>query len=171
MSVRGKYESIGVDKYYLEYGEYYKNPHFETVKKLIKSEDVSGKVLDLSCGNGEATLCLDCSQVDVVGCDPYLYNSYTTNTSNTCYTYSFDDIINGKMRDVYFDIIICSFAMHLCEESKLDSLLYELACISDELIIVTPNKKPYINNNYWNKNKETMVDRVRLRRYNSVIKL
>lgn len=178
MGVRDEYSKIGVDKYYLEYGNEYKNPHFEIIKQLLQDEDISGRVLDLACGNGEATVCLDSSKVNVVGCDPYLNNQYIVNTHNHCYQLSFDDIIKGRhtnyvggkewnLSDWEFDVIICSFAMHLCEGSKLDTLCYQLSLVAKELIILTPNKKPNIKDTFWHIKHEKVLDRVRLRRYAS----
>ncbi|WAX16523.1 hypothetical protein LC76P1_00086 [Lysinibacillus phage LC76P1] len=171
MGVRDEYSKYGVDKYYLEYGNEYKNPHFNTIRELIQNEVIKGKVLDLACGNGEATICLDSSKVSVVGCDPYLNNQYIVNTHNQCYSYNFDDIIDGRLSDLEFDVIVCSFAMHLCEESKLDVLLYQLSLITKELIILTPNKKPDIKDTFWDIKYEKVLDRVRLRRYQSKIKI
>lgn len=167
MGVRDEYSKHGVDEYYLKHGNEYENPHFETVKTLLQRESISGLVLDLACGNGEATMCLDSSEVSVVGCDPYLYDQYIANVDNICYNYSFDDVIDGKLENHDFDVVICSFAMHLCDSSKLNALLYQLARISRELIILTPNKKPEINDNYWLQWKEVLLDRVRMRRYSS----
>lgn len=181
MGVRDGYSKIGVDRYYLEYGNEYKNPHFSTIKQLIQNENISGRVLDLACGNGEATICLDSSQTSVVGCDPYLDSQYIVNTLKGCYSLSFDDIVKGRavsfvgekewvIDDWDFDVIICSFAMHLCDGSKLETLCYQLSLVAKELIIITPNKRPNISDSFWNLDSEKMINRVRLRRYTSKMK-
>ncbi len=164
--IRNMYNAMGVENFYKTYGNQYKNPHAETVSKILRQENFKGKkVLDLCCGSGEVTKNIN---ADVIGCDPYTSNLYKKETGRPCYSYSFQDIAQGKLRDQKFDVIICSFALHLCPASYLNPVLFELALISNELIIITPNKKPEIKT-YWKQKDEKIVERVRMRRYMSLV--
>ncbi len=65
-----------------------------------------------------------------------------------CLTFSFDDVIKGKLFDAignaFFTSIICSFAMHLCPEKKLYALVQQLFRHSDNIVIITPHKRPQL---------------------------
>ena len=56
--------------------------------------------------------------------------------------------MQGALQNRRYDTIICSYAMHLCEESMLNNLLYQLSLIANTLIIITPHKRPEIKN-WW----------------------
>lgn len=164
-SVRECYEKMGVDNFYIENGNNYENPHYPIIKKIMKEidKDINGSVLDLCCGGGEITLCLDGH--DVKGLDPYTYDLYKKNTGKECYKYSFKDIVQGKLKDKY-DTIICCFALHLCEESMLPSLLWQLGRISNKLIVISPHKRPDCDNiSGWKINKTVKIERVSAKVY------
>lgn len=174
--VRLGYEQYGVDGYYRLHSDDYENPHFLDIKYLLESyicdldlNDSHISVLDLCCGSGEVTKILQNSHLDkldmkIEGVDPYTKNSYIKNTGLVCLDLDFKDIVNGKLSNKYYDIIICSFAMHLCELSMLNTLLYQLHLICDKLIILTPHKRPEINN-WFLLEKEDKYNKVRLRVY------
>lgn len=163
--IRNLYSQIGVEEYYKTYANEYKNPHEDIIKKLLSEINVEGNVLDLCCGTGEVTKYL--SNKEIIGVDPYTYEIYIKNTNRYCFNYTFKDILLGKLSKFSFDTIICSFALHLCENSMLNGVLYQLAIIAKKLIIITPNKKPYIDNSYWIQENEIIKERVRLRIYTS----
>lgn len=167
IAIRKRYEEEGVDNFYANC-EDYENPHFAIIKGLLSEENLSEdlKILDLCCGSGQVTRCLP--RCDVVGCDPYLKDQYVKATGNDCYAFSFDDIIAGKLTGKAFDMIICSFALHLCEMEKLPILLYQLSRITRELIIITPHKRPEVKD-FFTMIDERIESRVRLRRYRSTI--
>jgi hypothetical protein len=49
-----------------------------------------------------------------------------------------------------FDTIVCSYALHLAEESILPDLFWNLSLISKFLIIISPNNKPTLKKgNGW----------------------
>lgn len=173
-SVRKGYEKLGVDNYYKIHSNDYVNPHFEIIKNLLedylKTNNIGNNILDLCCGSGEVTTILKSfdERYQIVGLDPYLYNTYHKNTNNECLSFDFKDIVCGKLKQHRYDTIICSFAMHLCEESMLNSLLYQLSLVTNNLIIITPHKRPDIHNWFVLKNEYTK-DRVRLRIYKKIV--
>ena len=169
-SIRKQYEIHGVKNYYANMANQYSNPHEPQVQQLLKQLNLSGTVLDLACGDGSASLALnnDCT---IVGCDPYLYEQYEERTGFPCYPYSFDDIFNGVLGNINFDVIVCSFAMHLCEESKLNVLLYQLSRLSNKLVIISPHKRPIISENYWAIKQKYKADKVRCKTYISKVEI
>ena len=52
----------------------------------------------------------------------------------------------GKMKEE-FDLIICSFALHLAPESMLPNILYNLN--TKHLLILSPHKKPIIKDFFF----------------------
>lgn len=168
-SVREGYEELGVEGYYQKHKDDYHNPHefiiHELVDYAVNHGYIQGSILDLCCGSGEVTTMLP--KENVVGSDPYTANLYRKKTGRKAFDYSFKDIIQGSFEGQQFDTIICSFALHLCPESMLTSLLWRLGEISHKLIIITPHKRPncelYSTN--WVLVDEVIIDRVRLRRY------
>lgn len=168
-SIRGEYEIFGVDNYYKEFSEEYRNPHFETIKKLLSNVNVKGSVLDLCCGSGEVTKII--SNDRVVGCDPYMSEVYFKNTGKKAFKFNFKEIAEGALYGNYFDTIICSFALHLCELSFLEKVLYQLSIITNDLIVISPHKRPIIKENYFKLDMELKIDRVYLKRYSSKMKL
>lgn len=161
-AIRNMYKNIGIDNFYKEYGNDYKNPHAEIINHLLKNVDVGENILDLCCGSGEVTK--NFLDKNIIGCDPYTYELYKKNTNKKILTYNFKDIAMGSLSSYKFDTIICSFALHLCEESMLNLILYQLAYISEKLIIITPHKRPEVKN-YWELKKEIIYKKVRLREY------
>lgn len=176
-SVRLGYEELGVEGYYKLHSDDYSNPHFSDIKYLLEQEFKDDSlynlsILDLCCGSGEVTKilmgrqCGERNDLKIEGVDPYTKVAYRKQTGQECLDYDFKDIVNGKLSDKYYNIIICSFAMHLCELSMLDTLLYQLHLICDKLIILTPHKRPEIKV-WFILEKEEKYNKVRLRVYSS----
>ena len=169
MSVRAGYEQLGGDGYYKEHAEDYVNPHIKEIEYLLNTDSakasVGNTVLDLCCGGGEVTNILLKNNTYVIdGVDPYTAAAYKKNTGRDCLNYDFKSIVQGSLQDKRYDTIICSFAMHLCEESMLNSLLYQLRLIANTLIIITPHKRPDIKS-WWNMVEEIKYNKVKLRIY------
>lgn len=148
ISIRETYKKIGVTKFYENIGENYENLHFNQVKYLIEKNliflDKENKILDLCCGKGEvSSILFNHGFKKLWGCDPYLHKTYEKLCKRRCFPYSFKNLLEGKLTE-NFDVIICSFGLHLCPEKQLTSLLnifrYYLGIKT--LIIITPNKKP-----------------------------
>lgn len=167
-SIRKKYEELGVDDFYKQNKMTYQNPHEMKIDILIssfmKNRNKDIKILDLCCGSGEITRSLIKNGFNnIQGLDPYTNKLYEEKTNKPCFNLDFKDLANGKLLEK-FDIIICSFALHLAEISLLPNILYNLSLISKELIILTPHKKPEIKDFFELKN-ETYIDKIRLREY------
>ena len=165
-SIRNKYKAIGVTKYYKIHGDEYVNPHFKKLKTtlpLFINKETLGRSLDLCCGSGEITKIFNCTE----GLDPYTYKSYTRNTNKFCHALSFDDILNGKLNQKY-DTILCSYALHLCDTSKLPIVIYQLSLITNKLIIISPHKKPKINEEWgFNLIENNYLNKIRVKTYRS----
>jgi SAM-dependent methyltransferase len=129
------------------------------------------KTLDLACGGGEVTLILRGLGFDnSVGCDPFTSALFEKNTGQKCLEFSFEDIIKGGgvieslvnksleslvnkslknaemtndlMTNDHFSCIVSSFAMHLCPEKQLFSLVSNLFLMTKNIVIITPHKRP-----------------------------
>ena len=170
-SVRDGYEKLGVEDYYKEKSLSYTNPHemkINTIMHKFLNEyiklDKDSKILDLCCGSGEITRILDENGFEnVKGLDPFTNELYKSKTNKDCLNLNFKDIANGKL-DEKFDVIFCSFALHLAEDSMLPNILYNLSTISDKLVVLTPHKKPDIKT-FFELDLELYFEKVRLRSY------
>ena len=155
-SIRGAYAERGVESFYRDEGHLYHNPHTAQVEALLTryADVISGaSVLDLCCGSGEVTrAAIELKAREVVGVDPYTYDAYERETGLTCLRYNFAEIIGGALdahrtsvmldHIPHYDVVICSFAMHLCPLEQLYALTYTLFKYTEEVIIITPHKRP-----------------------------
>ncbi len=150
-AIRNEYAEMGVEGYYRNHADGYENPHFSYIQQLLEQNqhriDYS-KTLDLACGGGEVTLILRGLGFDnSVGCDPFTSSLYEKNTGNKCLNFSFEDIIKGALTTnestrSLFTTTISSFAMHLCPEKQLFSLVSTLFLLTKNIVIITPHKRP-----------------------------
>lgn len=174
-AIRNEYESRGVAGFYREFGDDYRNPHEPQIQRLL---DVVVKqwrldlshVLDLAAGSGEVTLALrrlGAGLIDAI--DPFTFRAYQARTGQTAGRETFEQIADGILESRHYSLIICSFAMHLVERSRLPRLAQQLARIGDRLLIVTPHKRPEIRPDWaWIIEQEIVVQRVRARLYRSL---
>ena len=171
-SIREGYESYGIQGFYERFSDGYRNPHELAIRKVlrlaIKKWDIDlRKVLDLACGSGEVTLTLEslgCTDID--GIDPYTYKAYLKRTGKNAEPYTFEQIALGILTGRKYSLIICSFALHLLEVSRLPVLVYQLSLIADSMIIITPHKRPYLKEEWgWVCLDEIVVEGVRARFY------
>jgi len=149
MSLTDLYNKYGVDNYYCNNSDNYTNPHIKQITELLTNnynKIYQGNILDLGCGTGQvSTILFNLGyKQNITGCDPYLYKSYIEHTKQPCLKYSFSDIIKQGLPTNYTSII-CSFAMHLCAKDKLSALIYRLALVTKQIIIITPHKRPEID--------------------------
>ncbi len=148
-AIRKEYEKQGVDRFYSRNANRYENPHFEQIRQLLiqnKNRIDYTKVLDFGCGGGEVALVLetlDCR--NTIGCDPYTYKLFERKTGNKCFRFSFDNVIRKGIMGSYSSII-SSFAMHLCPEELLFPLTAQLFLVSKQIVIITPHKRPLLEN-------------------------
>ena len=171
-AIRNQYERHGAQAYYENCGASYRNPHEPIVVKCLQRAaelwplDL-GHALDLAAGSGEVTLALrNLGAARVDGIDPYTASAYANRTGTPAENFTFADIAAGALARRRYSLIVCSFAMHLCERSRLPALTYQLALVSDSMLILTPHKRPEIRREWgWELTGETMVERVRARFY------
>lgn len=166
-SIRSYYERMGVDGYYATHGSEYRNPHEAQVRMLLQQAEEDGligsRVLDLCCGSGEVTCALPGH--DVTGIDPYTGEAYRKRTGKECLSLSFLDIAQGKLEGKW-DTIVCSFALHLCPESLLPQVLWQLRQVATTLIVIAPHKRPDCDGKMgWVLVEERIYNKVRLRVY------
>ena len=110
---------------------------------------VGDRVLDLACGSGEVwrTLrSLGFDADDLTATDPYTAAAFATLTGAACRADSFADIASGSLSSdgLSFDHIICAYALHLCEESRLPGVCLALAAVAPSLHVITPHKRPVL---------------------------
>ena len=175
LEVRNQYKRYGSsDEYYKQEKENYYNPHFEVVKKLLlqlKLEPTTQSVIDLCCGNGEVTSVLSEIYPSVIftGVDPYMNEVYKRKQKRNCLKLSFKDLATDFEGFLETDVIVCSFALHLCPTDLLPTILFNLASKSKYLVILTPNKKPDIHQ-FWKLVETQKEERVTMKIYRSQIK-
>ena len=162
MSITEQYNLHGIKDYYIINGMYYVNPHEHQL--ILNLPSIIKKwfpkllsVIDLACGSGEITLILNkiYDNINIVGIDPYTYDNYNKRTGKNCIKLSFEEISTLSASNnisillnnlcTNYDVIICSYALHLIDKSWLPSLLYQLSTITKYLIIISPHKRPIID--------------------------
>jgi hypothetical protein len=139
------------------------NQHRIDYAKVMDLSAGGGEVTEIL--RGLLNLNQEEAQQRFIGTDPFTFKLYEKNTGCLCLPLSFEDIVKGKLafyqnsigqiqkikyktRNVNpsvsepFSSIICSFAMHLCEEKKLYPLVNQLFTYSKNIIIITPHKRP-----------------------------
>jgi len=175
ISVHDSYKHCGVDKFYNDHAEDYINHHSKAIFKhldsyheLIKN---GSNILDLCSGDGLVTKYLSSKYPDIefTGVDPYLYQRYNSETQFHCFDYNFKYLAQNQINQK-FDLIICSFALHLCPSDLLPSVLFQLSLISDKLLILSPHKKPDISH-YWQLDSKLLIDKVHSKLYLSKISI
>ncbi len=150
-AIRLKYESDGVEGFYSQYAEMYVNPHLPYIKALIVQNETKldyTKGLDFCAGNGEVSqIWKELGYKDFLGSDCFTFKNYEKNLEIPCCTYSFEDIVRQNFSFPHtFSTIVCSFAMHLCPEKQLFPLVYNLFQYTNCLVIITPHKRPQLEN-------------------------
>ena len=173
-SIRGEYEKHGPAEFYRRFGPDYRNPHEDSVRRSIAlaldrwRPDLS-RVLDLAAGSGEATLALgELGAARVDGIDPYTGDAYRARTGLPAEPFSFEDVAAGALAGRRYSPVVCSFALHLCEPSRLPAVAYQLSLVAPALLILTPHKRPHLRPEWgWELIGEQVVERVRSRFYRS----
>jgi hypothetical protein len=183
-SIHDAYVADGARGYYEQHGADYRNPHEPVIADLIRIAlerwplDLSS-VLDLAAGSGEVTLALSSvlwassprpvskmPTVQITAIDPFTAAAYEARTARSCEPFTFEQIAEGALRGRSYSLIVCSFAMHLVDASRLPALCWELAQISSQLMILTPHKRPVLREDWgWRLYEEILHQRVRARLY------
>jgi SAM-dependent methyltransferase len=167
--VRPGYDELGVDGFYTARAADYRNPHEAAIIAALADVDVEGlRVLDLACGSGEVTLALrGRGALCIDGIDPYTGPAYLSRTGQVAEPVRFEDIAHGALSGRTYDLVVCSFALHLIEASWLPSVCRALAEGAESLVVITPHKRPELRAGWgWLvPPDERRHDRVRLRTY------
>jgi 2-polyprenyl-3-methyl-5-hydroxy-6-metoxy-1,4-benzoquinol methylase len=170
-SVRAGYAAEGATAYYERHGAAYRNPHEPAVARLIRQLAGDGlldgsRVLDLAAGSGEVTLALGGVAGHVDGVDPYTAAAYRARTGRPCEEMSFADVAAGSLAGRSYSLVVCSFALHLAEPSRLPAVCWQLAQAAGQLLVLTPHKRPAIREDWgWRLTHERVGERVRARVY------
>ena len=173
MKIRLEYEEAGTaDAFYRDKGALYRNPQERDVRdmlrKRLRSSDLSSRVLDLAAGSGEVSLEVVALGGEATATDPFCWEACEQRTGRPCLRWSFEQIAAGEadFEADEFSCIVCSFALHLLDESYLPALLAVLSGWSKVLIVLTPHKRPHLRPEWgWILEEEHVENRVRLRRY------
>ncbi|HSZ59713.1 MAG TPA: class I SAM-dependent methyltransferase [Tepidisphaeraceae bacterium] len=173
-AIRHEYESHGVDAFYRDRGRDYRNPHEPQIQRSLAIAvrdwplDLT-RVLDLAAGSGEVTLVLrslGAGSIDAI--DPFTFEAYEQRTGQPAGRETFEQIADGALSGRSYRLIVCSYALHLLEESRLPRLAWQLSRISPSLLLLTPHKRPVLRAAWgWKLKQEIVVDRVRSRLYES----
>ena len=175
-SIRSEYETRGVNAFYSGSGATYRNPHEPQLRRCItfavdKWRPDLARVLDLAAGSGEATVALrelGAGHVDAI--DPYTADAYLARTGHSAERYTFEDVAAGVLSERRYTLVVCSFALHLCEPSRLPAVAQQLSLVGDAMLILTPHKRPAIKPEWgWTLAGEEVVERVRARMYRSAL--
>jgi hypothetical protein len=124
-------------------------------------------VLDLAAGSGEVTLALrELGAARVDGVDPFTFGAYLSRTGQPAERLTFEDVAAGALAGRHYSLVVCSFALHLLEPSRLPAVCQQLSMVSDALLVLTPHKRPVIRREWgWDLVGEVVVERVRARMY------
>jgi hypothetical protein len=174
-AIRAAYEEHGVEDFYRRFGATYRNPHEGAVRAAMREALTRwapdrAAVLDLACGSGEVTLALrdaGCGIVD--GMDPYTGDAYLARTGQQAECHTFAEITAGALEGRRYSLIVCSFALHLAESSRLPLLAYQLSRIAPALLVLSPHKRPALRPEWgWELRGELTVERVHARLYDAL---
>ena len=174
-AIRPQYEQLGAQAFYEQHGADYRNPHEAAIGAVLRAVVPQWRleltrVLDLACGSGEATLVLrELGAQHIEGLDPYTQAAYLARTGQMAEGFDFAAIAAGALRGRHYSLIVCSFALHLAEASRLPLLTFELSELAPHLLVLTPHKRPMLKPEWgWRLCEETVIERVRARWYESV---
>lgn len=188
----------GVADHYREHGASYRNPHATIIDRCLEVAVARWPlrlehVLDLAAGAGEFTLALSRATrlppaagptqsigiagvrggqdvLPITACDAFTMRAYEAQTGLPCRQLTFEQIAAGALRGGSFALIGCSFAMHLCPPSQLPVLALELSQIGQQLMILSPHKRPIIRDGWgWRLLDSFTEQRVHVRLFESTI--
>src|SRR5258708_1954892 len=181
-AIRNQYARHGARGYYEQFGAQYRNPHELAVRRTLHAAVAAWnldltRVLDLACGSGEVTLTLrdDLAKQDrgataIDGVDPFTGAAYQARTGQPAEGLSFEAIASGALEGRRYSLVVCSYALHLLDASRLPRLAYQLSRIAGALLVLTPHKRPHLRREWgWELRGEMIVERVRARSYRSTL--
>ncbi|KAG2423104.1 hypothetical protein HXX76_002328 [Chlamydomonas incerta] len=75
----------------------------------------------------------------------------------------------GGSSGVAYDLVVCSFALHLCEATRLYGTLTALARSARWLLVLAPHKLPHVRQEHgWRLARSSRVERTHVRLYRSL---
>src|SRR5579864_2312161 len=135
-AIRHEYERNGVEGFYRDRGASYRNPHEPGVRRTLEivtrewPVDLSC-VLDLAAGSGEVTLALQgLGAGEIAAIDPFTYEAFGRRTGRTAGRQTFEQIADGALDSHRYSLIVCSYALHLIDPSRLPQVCWRLSGIS-----------------------------------------
>lgn len=184
--IRDRYaaHARGATGYYDDAGVFYANPHVAAVARGVGMAIATwpsiwltgSRYLDLCCGAGEVTSALVADGIPaerVEACDPYTEDAYRARNGRSVVAgWTFADIADGAVPVGRYDVAVCSYALHLCEKSRLPGVCAALARVVPTLVVVTPHKRPILRSEWGYLLIDELHDpetRVRVRRYDSTV--
>lgn len=144
-SIREAYQKHSVSAYYQGLSTLYENPHLPAIHQLLSNYSPTipenARILDLCAGSGQLTSWLNRYRPDVslVGCEPYLRSQYEMQTKKPCYAFDFKQLARSVLPET-FDLVLCSYAFHLCEPSLRAMVCWQLSQVTSHLWLFAPNK-------------------------------
>ena len=177
-SVRSAYEELGSSGFYEAHGSQYKNPHEPVLAAALLAglgawsgefEPPLRRVLDLACGSGEASAAFmgwsGAAACTLDAADPFTYEAYERRMGRPAHRWSFEDIAGGALDEQPpYDLVLASFCLHLLERSYLRTTLAALARSARFLVVLSPHKRPAIDESSgWRPLGELVHERVRVR--------
>lgn len=184
-SVRAAYGELGPGGFYEACGSDYRNPHYEELFEALQLGlsawagegllPAPRRALDLACGSGEASAALlawaqgRAQSLQVDAADPFTREAYSRRMGREAEAWSFEDVAQGVLEGLEtYDLVLCSFCLHLLEKSWLSVTLSALARAAHLLLVATPHKRPVIEPYMgWEQIGEVLHARVRVRLYRS----
>lgn len=172
-SIRSEYEKSSPEEYYKNKSQEYSNPHKDRINKCLDYLNKNYKIgnfLDLSCGDGVVSnYLIGLGLNNFSATDPYLCDIWNKKfNGKKCYSLSFEDISVSGLPDK-FDTIICSYALHLCDKSHLNNLLYQLSLSCKNFVVISPSKYPQINEDFFELVDYKIIDRTHIKIYKSTL--
>jgi SAM-dependent methyltransferase len=182
IGVRNEYADHpgGAEGWYRDQGAAYRNPHTAAVTTAVEqavsrwpSLFSAGRVLDFCCGSGEVTRALIDSGVDgslIDSSDPFTGLAFAAACPGRTLAaeWTFADVEQGALSRFGWNTVLCSYAFHLCEQSRLPAVCTQLSSIAEHLVIITPHKRPELSPGWGftlvDEHRDTKL-RIRLRRY------
>jgi SAM-dependent methyltransferase len=137
------------------------------------------RVLDLACGSGEASLVVDrwlrgkagapFGHLVLTASDPFTAAAFRERTGLPAVGgWAFEDVQEGCLHGRAFDVVVCSFALHLLDESRLFATLRELSVAARWLVICSPHKRPHVKHGCgWALVHDGVKERVHVRIFES----
>jgi SAM-dependent methyltransferase len=172
-------EGGGVQGFYAKHGHSYTNPHEAQLRRALRFAFdrwthvlPRNHVLDLACGSGEVTACLeqDIGIPKVCACDPFTGDAFLARMGRALdFSWSFEDVESGVIPAETFSLCVCSYALHLADTTRLSAITTQIALVCPWLLILSPHKKPRIDLCGFDlHDSEIVYERVHIRLYRSL---